>query len=102
LRFVATTIVSTAFNYLYYYVVVFIVKKENHELNEPKEASFMIKQMIFRFVNYNLIIFIALYDELKGKAKEGEEIYPTEEKYAKMWSMIFTIVMTATTTGLLI
>lgn len=32
----------------------------------------MIKQMIFRFVNYNLIIFIALYDELKGNAKEGE------------------------------
>lgn len=97
LKSILTTIISSLFNVIYGKFVPFIVAGENHAFNEPKEASFMLKTIAFRFVNYNLVIFIALYETL-GIVDENNSVEgghkPTKENYQKMYNMIFTIVAT--------
>jgi hypothetical protein len=70
-------LLSTLFNKFWIIVVPKLVKLENNKRNEDREDSYTFKTLGFIFMNYNIVIFGALYDEfLKGNG--------SREDYEKM------------------
>mmetsp|Transcript_30563 Transcript_30563/g.30004 ORF Transcript_30563/g.30004 Transcript_30563/m.30004 type:complete len:524 (-) Transcript_30563:1445-3016(-) len=83
-------VVVTIINYIYQYLAVIFVLKENHKYEDAYENSFVYKLFVFKFINTNISLFYLAFWPIDYTGKTDQEVI--DEKY-QTFNDLFTLLL---------